>query len=127
MKVRHNNRLYEVVGNWSHFSGKKFYVVEAAIGFECKPCDESEEVKADHWQDVTGECRDNGFNYIFHPGCNNESGGIHGYEARKHYRLRKVQVGSIITGDREVLAGHEQVRMASTDRMWAFIVERKVD
>ena len=66
------------------------------------------------WQDVTGECNDNGFNYIFHPGCNSESGGIHGYEARKHYRLRKVQV---IRGDWRV---SEPVY---TD---AFVVERKV-
>jgi hypothetical protein len=79
----------------------------------------------DRWQDVSAECEigeEPSFCYLSHE-------RISRWQTTswaKDYRLRRVQIGSIITGDREVLTGHEQVRLASTEPQWAFLVEKKV-
>ena len=119
MKVRHNNRLYEVVGNWSHYTGKKFYVVEAAAGYELKPIEEAEEIPTDRWQDVTGECEV--YTSIPQTTINPLCFLIQGSIVTDHsYRLRKVPV--IMQNDSK----HEGDAFDTTVRA-AFVVERKVE
>lgn len=92
--------------------------VEENGKFICDPRSDpyGEQIACDHnarlcdppevWRDVTAECHDNGFNYIFHKDCS----GIAGVKSRQQFRLRKVQLWK---GE------------AGCTQQWAFIVERK--
>lgn len=70
------------------------------------------------WRDVTGECVMNKDNQIFHENSPGSYGGNvvlgHGATALfTGYRLRKVQLGDLITD-------------SLSHRKWAFIIEKKV-
>ena len=109
MKVRHDGKIYEQVGYWTHPCGAVFRVLETAHEFKLVPAggvfDTCEEIKDEpRWQDVTGEC-DYTENVLRHHGAALTDDG---------YRLRKVRLDELLT--------HNDKQFTT----WAFLVERKV-
>ena len=130
MKVRHNKTSMHI-GPVKKVEGGYIFGAKGMMrstGFEDAvaflPNDQYEEVKEDHWQDVTGECEEttdtNSINEKIKPSyeVNGWWIGLTESAHQQGYRLRKVQLRK----DDTVIAGttHESLQ-------WAFLVERKVE